>query len=104
MQEFKAPEQLRSERQTIEVDMYSLGCVFFYGITQGSHPFGEADVCAEIINKKNPSNLSMLDHFPEAKHLILGLLEDEPKKRCCHFLKLVSITLHIYYFCLKIDE
>ncbi|GMN32194.1 hypothetical protein TIFTF001_049758 [Ficus carica] len=81
MKEFKAPEQLRSERQTLEVDMHGLGCVFFYGITQGSHPFGEADVCAEIISKKKPSNLIMLDHFPEAKHLILRLLEDEPEKR-----------------------
>lgn len=42
---WQAPEQLaardgQSARQTLAVDVFSLGLVVFYCLTQGEHPFG----------------------------------------------------------------
>ncbi|CAI0434854.1 unnamed protein product [Linum tenue] len=39
---WQAPEQLLQGRQTRAVDLFSLGCVLFFCITGGKHPFGTA--------------------------------------------------------------
>ncbi|XP_041977924.1 serine/threonine-protein kinase/endoribonuclease IRE1 isoform X1 [Aricia agestis] len=36
-----APEMINGERTTTSVDMFSLGCVFYYVLSQGQHPFGD---------------------------------------------------------------
>ena len=36
-----APEMLNSERTTCAVDIFSLGCVFYYVLSNGKHPFGD---------------------------------------------------------------
>jgi len=40
-----APEMMDAfeiQRTTCSVDIFSLGCVFYYVLTEGSHPFGDA--------------------------------------------------------------
>ncbi|GBP65201.1 hypothetical protein EVAR_50008_1 [Eumeta japonica] len=36
-----APEMINGERTTTSVDIFSLGCVFYYVLSKGSHPFGD---------------------------------------------------------------
>lgn len=36
-----APEMIAGRRTTTSVDIFSLGCVFYYVLTKGKHPFGE---------------------------------------------------------------
>lgn len=36
-----APEMIAGRRTTTSVDIFSLGCVFYYVLTKGRHPFGE---------------------------------------------------------------
>ncbi|CAK1547091.1 unnamed protein product [Leptosia nina] len=36
-----APEMINGERTTTSVDMFSLGCVFYYVLSKGQHPFGD---------------------------------------------------------------
>ncbi|XP_074099180.1 serine/threonine-protein kinase/endoribonuclease Ire1 isoform X1 [Cotesia typhae] len=36
-----APEMLNGERTTCAVDIFSLGCVFYYVLSNGNHPFGD---------------------------------------------------------------
>ncbi|XP_051171210.1 serine/threonine-protein kinase/endoribonuclease IRE2 [Leptopilina boulardi] len=36
-----APEMLNGERTTCAVDVFSLGCVFYYVLSGGKHPFGD---------------------------------------------------------------
>ncbi|GMI68269.1 ARABIDOPSIS THALIANA INOSITOL REQUIRING 1-2, INOSITOL REQUIRING 1-2 [Hibiscus trionum] len=77
---WQAPEQLLHGRQTRAVDLFSLGCVLFFCITRGRHPFGnhlERDI--NVVN--NHVNLFLVDHIPEAVDLISRLLNPEPELR-----------------------
>ncbi|XP_078448444.1 serine/threonine-protein kinase/endoribonuclease IRE1a-like [Wolffia australiana] len=77
---WQAPEQLQNERQTRAVDLFSLGCVLFFCLTQGNHPFGrhyERD--SNII--KNRVDLFLVQDIPEAVHLFSTLLDPVPEKR-----------------------
>ncbi|GMN59111.1 hypothetical protein TIFTF001_028204 [Ficus carica] len=82
---WKAPEQLLCGQQTRATDMFSFGCILFFCITQGKHPFGEPDERDRNIKSNNKKNLFLIRDFPEAFHLISRLLgADDPKKRTCH--------------------
>ncbi|MFS8020937.1 putative protein kinase IRE1 family [Helianthus anomalus] len=72
---------LQGERQTRAMDMFSLGCVLFFCMSGGKHPFGmpyERDV--NVINN-NIVNLSLVEHIHEAWDLCSRLLNREPKLR-----------------------
>ncbi|XVF18161.1 hypothetical protein REPUB_Repub10bG0188500 [Reevesia pubescens] len=77
---WQAPEQLLHGRQTRAIDLFSLGCVLFFCITRGKHPFGnhlERDI--NVVN--NRVNLFLVDHIPEALDMISRLLNPEPELR-----------------------
>lgn len=77
---WQAPEQLRGDSQTRAMDLFSLGCLIFYCITKGKHPFGEYyERDMNIIN--NHFDLFVVDHIPEAVHLISQLLQPKPEMR-----------------------
>jgi serine/threonine-protein kinase/endoribonuclease IRE1 len=72
------------------VDIFSLGCVFFYVLTNGAHPFDKEDsevwqAEREINIKKGISNFSKLrdlgDDAEEPMHLIEWMLSPRPEKR-----------------------
>ncbi|XP_051215987.1 serine/threonine-protein kinase/endoribonuclease IRE1 [Lolium perenne] len=77
---WQAPEQLRHESQTRAMDLFSLGCLIFYCITKGKHPFGEYYERDMNIIKGN-FDLFVVDHIPEAVHLISQLLQPKPEDR-----------------------
>jgi len=46
---WQAPELLANERQTKSVDIFALGCIIFYILTNGQHPFGNKYARARTI-------------------------------------------------------
>ncbi|KAM7260965.1 hypothetical protein ACFE04_026440 [Oxalis oulophora] len=77
---WQAPEQLLHGRQTRAMDMFGLGCVLFFGMTSGRHPFG--DILERDVNiVKNQIDLFLLENLPEAKDLIFNLLNPVPELR-----------------------
>lgn len=71
---WQAPEQLLHGRQTRAVDLFSLGCVLFYCITGGKHPF--CDPLERDINiTKNKMDLFLVEFIPEAVDLFSRLLD-----------------------------
>jgi serine/threonine-protein kinase/endoribonuclease IRE1 len=57
-----------------------LGCLIFYCITKGKHPFGEYyERDMNILN--NRFDLFVVDYIPEATHLISQLLQPDPEMR-----------------------
>lgn len=77
---WQAPEQLQHGRQTRAVDMFALGCVIFFCISGGRHPFGprfERDV--NIV--RGISDLFAVEHIPEAVHLLQALLSPKAEDR-----------------------
>lgn len=71
---WQSPEQLLHGRQTRAVDLFSLGCVLYYCITGGRHPFGSR-LERDINIVKNQSDLFLVEHIPEAVHLFSRLLD-----------------------------
>ena len=71
-------------RPTKSVDIFALGCLFFYILTSGEHPYGEGLEREQNI-LKDIKDLSALGNFgdggEEAKDLIGGMLDSDPKAR-----------------------
>ncbi|KAL3655153.1 hypothetical protein CASFOL_000939 [Castilleja foliolosa] len=77
---WQAPEQLLRERQTRAIDLFSLGCILFFCISGGKHPFGESlERDVNIVNDRK--DLFLIDHIPEATDLISRLLDPNPDLR-----------------------
>ena len=75
-----------SRRATRAIDIFSLGLVFFYVLTNGSHPFDCGDKYMREVNiRKGNYNLLPLDALGdfayEAKDLIALMLDADPKLR-----------------------
>ncbi|KAK6154044.1 hypothetical protein DH2020_013683 [Rehmannia glutinosa] len=90
---WQAPEQLLHGRQTRAVDLFSLGCVLFYCITGGRHPFGnrlERDV--NIVKSK--LDLFLVEHIPEAVDLFLRLLDSNAEMRP----RAVEVLCHPFFW------
>ncbi|XP_057319293.1 serine/threonine-protein kinase/endoribonuclease IRE1 [Microplitis mediator] len=80
-----APEMLNGERTTCAVDIFSLGCVFYYVLSNGNHPFGDNlrrqsnILCGE-------SNLSTLNNISNSDKelaliLIKSMIDSDPTSR-----------------------
>ncbi|XP_049868992.1 serine/threonine-protein kinase/endoribonuclease ire-1 [Pectinophora gossypiella] len=81
-----APEMINGERTTTSVDIFSLGCVFYYVLSKGLHPFG--DVLRRQANiLTGEYSLDQLDKvLPEeevvvTKMLIRAMLHARPAQR-----------------------
>ena len=75
-----------NRRATRAIDIFSLGCVFYYCLTQGSHPFDkDGKFMREANIVKGLYNLDSLDCMGdfqwEAKDLIGEMLSKNPKER-----------------------
>ncbi|KAL3877911.1 hypothetical protein ACJMK2_035553 [Sinanodonta woodiana] len=78
-----APEMLNEEqRTTCSVDIFSAGCVMYYVLTRGKHPFGEAlRRQANIMNGEyNLDGLPMTDGYVR-RDIIEKMLSFEPSAR-----------------------
>ncbi|RVE44453.1 hypothetical protein evm_010857 [Chilo suppressalis] len=69
-----APEMINGERTTTSVDIFSLGCVFYYVLSKGHHPFG--DVLRRQANiLTGDYDLNQLDKvLPEEEVLVTKIL------------------------------
>ena len=79
------PSSAAPTRLTKSVDIFALGCLFYYTITNGGHPYGdrferEGNIMRDV------KDLSGLERFgeegTEAKDLIGAMLSYEPSGRC----------------------
>jgi len=77
---WQAPEQLVQGRQTRAVDIFNLGCILFFCMTGGKHPFGQ-HLERDINIVKNRKNLFLVQFIPEAEDLISCLLNPDPNLR-----------------------
>ncbi|KAA8532082.1 hypothetical protein F0562_006776 [Nyssa sinensis] len=77
---WQAPEQLLHGRQTRAVDMFSLGCVLFFCVTGGRHPFGD-HLERDINITKNQQDLFLVENIPEAVDLFSHLLDPNAELR-----------------------
>lgn len=86
-------------RATKAIDIFSLGCVFFYIMTQGRHPFdvGGESLGRDLNIKENRSDLEVLrlyDYSYEADDLIMQMLKHNPRERP----DTATILLHPYFW------
>lgn len=84
---WRAPELLvrskdKKSRLSRKVDVFSLGCVFYYLLHDGSHPFGEWLQRESHIVLGNPVALEKLSAlFAESSHLIGEMIAFDPAQR-----------------------
>jgi serine/threonine-protein kinase/endoribonuclease IRE1 len=77
-------------RLTKSVDIFALGCLFYYTLTNGSHPFGDRFE-REVNILKNSKDLTSLERFgeegSEGVDLVQRMLDPDASKR--------SVFLHL---------
>ena len=76
----------KGKQKTQKVDIFSLGCVFYYILSLGHHPFGQRyERERNIINNKFALNQLAkdltLERVKEAQNLIEIMIKCDPKKR-----------------------
>eukprot|EP00286_Rhodomonas_abbreviata_P029310 CAMPEP_0181299794 /NCGR_PEP_ID=MMETSP1101-20121128/6543_1 /TAXON_ID=46948 /ORGANISM="Rhodomonas abbreviata, Strain Caron Lab Isolate" /LENGTH=260 /DNA_ID=CAMNT_0023404981 /DNA_START=56 /DNA_END=835 /DNA_ORIENTATION=- len=77
---WRAPELILGERCTRAVDLFAVGCIFYYILTNGHHVFGERMMRdANIVRDLRCD--SLLDDYPEARDLVQSLVRRLPKQR-----------------------
>jgi serine/threonine-protein kinase/endoribonuclease IRE1 len=73
-------------RLTKAVDLFALGCLYFWVLMGGEHPYGEAYDRESNIVKGEAVNINRLEILGEegweARQLIDQLLNEDPKMRC----------------------
>jgi len=77
---WQAPERLTQGRQSRSVDVFSLGCLMYYTLTGGAHPFG-ARVQRDSNVIAHRFDLSKLNNFPEAQALVRACIDHDPAQR-----------------------
>ena len=77
LQGWYAPEVYLKHRKTMAIDIFSTGCVFYYLLSGGVHPFGNA---FNVV--KSSSNLPQVYHIPEALDLICRMTAEKPVSYC----------------------
>ncbi|KAE9614571.1 hypothetical protein Lal_00012248 [Lupinus albus] len=90
---WQAPEQLVQGRQTRAVDLFSLGCVLFFCLTGGRHPFGE-QLERDVNVVRNNKDLFLVEFIPEAEDLISCLLNPDPDLRP----KAIEVLHHPFFW------
>jgi serine/threonine-protein kinase/endoribonuclease IRE1 len=75
----------RTKKLTRSLDIFSLGCIFYYVLTAGEHPFG-GRFEREVNILKGESCLNRLDGLGEEAHeaqsLIASMISDDAASRC----------------------
>uniref|UniRef100_A0A059DBG6 Protein kinase domain-containing protein n=1 Tax=Eucalyptus grandis TaxID=71139 RepID=A0A059DBG6_EUCGR len=74
------PEQLSPAHQMCSVDLFGLGCILFFCITGGKHPFGDG-LKGDNIIKEYLIDLSPVEFLPEAADLFARLLNPNSNLR-----------------------
>lgn len=83
---FIAPELMRDESISKASDIFSLGCVFYFTLTDGKHPFGESLMRQSNIltNKFDLSHLKEINHDEIlSSELIADMISENLQVRPC---------------------
>eukprot|EP00123_Amoebidium_parasiticum_P004971 comp16226_c0_seq2/m.13925 comp16226_c0_seq2/g.13925 ORF comp16226_c0_seq2/g.13925 comp16226_c0_seq2/m.13925 type:complete len:365 (-) comp16226_c0_seq2:80-1174(-) len=75
-----APETITLNRMTKAVDIFSAGCVFYYVMSKGQHPFGQPFE-HEVNIRSYKATLKAVDGHAELKDLIRHMIKAEPERR-----------------------
>lgn len=90
---WQAPEILKEgARQTNKVDIFALGCLTFYMLTRGEHPFGPR-IARESNILAGQYDLSQLAD-PLARHLVEAMIVHDPTAR----LSAEEVDLHPFFW------
>jgi serine/threonine-protein kinase/endoribonuclease IRE1 len=73
-------QQGKTVRITKRMDVFSLGCIFYYMITK-AHPFGDTYEREANIIKNKPNLNKIKQKEPEAYHLISRMLAPKAEER-----------------------
>lgn len=82
-----APEMIKGQRTTTSVDIFSLGCVFHYVLSNGSHPFGDilkrqANILSYEYDLRSLHKENTLTHSSVlAEELIRDMIQKDPNRR-----------------------
>jgi serine/threonine-protein kinase/endoribonuclease IRE1 len=77
---YQSPEVLLQKKQSSKMDVWGYGCVAYFVLSQGFHPFGKRiNREANVVN--NRMNLSKIYH-PVPFHLLETCLKFDPAERC----------------------
>lgn len=91
------PPSGKPTRLTKSVDIFALGCLFYYTLTNGGHPFGDRFE-REVNILKNDMCLDGLEKFgeegTEASNLITAMLSPEAYDRYVSFCFLDNVRCH----------
>ncbi|KAK4531886.1 hypothetical protein CCYA_CCYA09G2743 [Cyanidiococcus yangmingshanensis] len=68
-------------RLTRAVDVFSIGCIAFYVLTMGNHPFGELVFQRDANILAGAADLNALRAWPEAFDLVRLAIQHEPERR-----------------------
>ena len=83
-------------RLTKSVDIFALGCLFYYTLTNGGHPYGDRFE-REVNILKNAKSLDMLERFgeegTEACDLIEKMLDPEASERYVDWLSSLRVRV-----------
>jgi serine/threonine protein kinase len=96
---YMAPEILEANgnmEPNFKSDIWALGVIFFYVLSDGQHPFGgRTPIVRDVIIKmmKKLRNIGPISHDWAATDLVLQLLQYDPEKRPSSLL----IILHPYF-------
>jgi len=73
---WRAPEVLQKGRLTKAVDIFSAGCLVYYVLTRGAHPFGEALYEREscVMSGKHDLRALRALNLPEAEDLVRAMI------------------------------
>jgi serine/threonine-protein kinase/endoribonuclease IRE1 len=77
-------DPITKRRATRAIDIFALGCVFYFVLSRGDHPFGQRyEREFNIICSKSTENrlAEMYDAGLEAVDLVAGMIRQDPKKR-----------------------
>lgn len=66
---WKAPHQIKGK----EIDTFNFGCIIFYCLTGGGHPFGDFSTRQNGI-KIGHHNILAISHIPEAHDIVSSLI------------------------------
>jgi len=91
---WRAPEVLRGERQTKAVDIFSAGCVYYFVLTGGHHPFGNQAYERDIKILNWDIDISKLDQHLDAQDLIKRMIAAEPSDR----LSAEQVLMHPFFW------
>lgn len=88
-----------SLKKTFKVDIFSMGCVFYYLLSKGDHPFGkryerEKNILSNKFNISNILEVLTRERIKEAENLIALMINIEPKRRP----SASELLSHVYFW------